>query len=118
MVVLPKGRADAHGVETVHMDVFYNRAEEIGRNSTFQVVAAIIASEGGHFFTYLSIPSTEGETAFKSATTIPSLRDDTPVMLEASAAVEEAKRATARVRAPPLRRSRGGGQPSLFGVLS
>lgn len=80
-----------HETKTVHMDVFYNRAEEIGRNSTFQVVAAIIASEGGQFFTYLSIPSTEGETAFKSATTIPNLRDDMQVMLDARAAVEEAK---------------------------
>ena len=96
-----------HETKTVHMDVFYNRAEEIGRNSTFQVVAAIIASEGGQFFTYLSIPSTEGETAFKSATTIPSLRDDMQVMRDARAAVEEAKTQYARDEAARAQRLTG-----------
>ena len=96
-----------HETKTVHMDVFYNRAEEIGRNSTFQVVAAIIASEGGRVFTYLSIPSTEGETAFHSSTTIPNLRDDMQIVRNARATVEEAKTQYARDEAARAQRLTG-----------
>lgn len=85
-----------HETEMVYLDVFYNRAEEIGENSTFQVVATIIANEDGNSCTALSIPSEMNETAFPSRITIPYLRDDQDEMRKARAYVEEAKDQYAR----------------------
>ena len=87
-----------HENRIVYVDPLYNNEEEIGKQTTFQIPAVILAnssslspSSSARTFTYLSISSTEGVTAFDSDVTIPNLTYETTAVRDAFGQIALAK---------------------------
>lgn len=87
-----------HENRIVYVDPLYNNEEEIGKQATFQIPAVILANSSSSpspsapgTFTYLSISSTEGVTAFDSDVTIPNLTYATTAVRDAFGQIALAK---------------------------